>query len=292
MGQSQSNTHVHDDVDAGQLPRQGSITTQADQFPAIDNTKNPKATPQNLLDLPPEITVRIAAYAQADCLECQKNDTRDDQIAVLWRSFENMAAAARTEAIELGLGLEQMVDPKSGHPIVHVVHYIGPKAGYNVTATKLHPIFRVCRRFRRERDDFIRSIHFQVNLRDKAYIPWAIRDALIAILKEFEHLPMLRHLKIAFYNTDEGHRPLQRYYTCTTDPFRVVDTKQVSEWYSKVLHGATDVHWADREIRAGGSLTPESWLSFVYELRDADIAVAMARIKVWRDDPSDPIHEP
>lgn len=202
-----------------------------------------------------------------------------------------MPDAARAEAVKRGIGLEKMVDHEDGRPIIHIVHYIGPKAGYKITATNLHPIFQVCRRLRREGDDFIRGIHFQVNLMNKDFIPWAVRDALVAVSKEIEHLPMLRHLKIAFYNIDEGHRRLQREYTSSAQRIHGVDTKEVGEWYSRVLHGGTDVPWADREVRGGGYLTPDSWLTFVYELRDADIATALARIQVWRDNPLDPVHQ-
>lgn len=200
-----------------------------------------------------------------------------------------MPDAARAEAVERGLDLEKMVDHKDRNPIIHIVRYIGPKAGCNITATKLHPIFQVCRRLRREGDDFVRGIHFQVNLQNKDHIPFAIRDALIAISKEIEHLPMLRHLKIAFYNVDDGHRRLQRDYTSSAERIHRVDTKEVGEWYSRLLGAATNTPWADREVRGGDYLTSKSWLTFVYELRDKDIAEALLRIQAWRMTPNDTV---
>lgn len=160
---------------------------------------------------------------------------------MLWKALENMPEAVRAEAVERGLDLEKMVDHENGHPIIHIVHYIGPKAGYKITATKLHPIFQVCQRLRREGDDFIRGAHFQVNLLNEEHVSWG-GDVLIAICKETEHLPMLRHLKIAFYNIDEGHRRLQRNYMSSAERIHGVDTKEVSEWYSRMLLYGTGVH--------------------------------------------------
>lgn len=105
---------------------------------------------------------------------------------MLWKALETMPEAARAEAVERGLDLEKMVDHENGHPIIHIVHYLGPKAGYKITATKLHPIFQVCQRLRREGDDFIPGAHFQVNLLNKRSLSWGA-DVLIAICKEIEH---------------------------------------------------------------------------------------------------------
>lgn len=188
----------------------------------------------------------------------------------------------RAKANERGLSLEKMVDHEDGNPIIHIVHYIGPKAGCKITATKLHPIFQVCQRLRREGDDFIRGIHFQVNLQDQKRFRSAIRDALIAISKEIEHLPMLRYLKIAFYNTDEGHRRAQQDYMSSAERIHRVNTKEVGDLYSTILCNWTKMPWVDREVRGGGYLTPDSWLSFVYELRDENIAGALLHVQSWR----------
>jgi hypothetical protein len=258
--------------------------------------------------LPAELTVRIAAYAQLQHQEGRKDDIADDEgslsffadfdyssheaVAVLWKAFLGLQGAERAKAIERIGDLEYMVDHETGHPIVNLVKYIGPKAGHKITPTKACPIFQVCKRLRHEGADFVRGVYFHVNLLHKGLVSqWdgkletrmAIAQALITMSEEIERLPMLRHLKIAFYNIDKGHRCLQYDWWSSQGMMHGADPHEISAWYSKILESMTSVAWSDCEVRSGGYTTPESWLTFVYELRDADIPAALADIQNWRE---------
>lgn len=257
--------------------------------------------------MPSELTVRIAAYAQFQHQDCQKDDLIEDEgkfclfpghehclhrtVAVLWQALTGLQGPELAVAINRIGDLEHMVDRETGHPIVNVVKYIGPKAGHNIMATKPCPFSQVCRRLRRESADFVRGAYFHINLYTGKYDPTtgpaetrvAISQALIAVAKEVERLPMLRHLMVAFYNVDRGHRRLQANYLSAFGTLHGVDSQEVSAWYSKTLQSMTSVEWADRELRSGGYMTPDSWLTFVYELRDADNTAALADIRNWRE---------
>lgn len=262
---------------------------------------------KTLLDLPAELTFRIAAYAQMQHRNGQKDDMIEDEsklllftdyhnflhtiVTDLIEALPRVQGTQWTEVISRIRSLQHMVDHDSGLPIVNVVGYIGPKAGHSITTMKPCSLSQVCRRFRHESVDFVRGFYHYINLRHESAISlanglpairMAVGRALVTIAQDIERFPMRRHLKIAFYNIDRGHEPLQANPMAAHGTLHGVDTRVVNAWYSRALEIMTSVSWSSQEICSGGYLTGESWLTFVYKLSGADdISTALAEIKTW-----------